>query len=355
MNRFVLLLPLVALACGEAAPAESKASTSSSIIGGTSASINAWPGVGQIETDDGPQCGASLVAPEWVITAAHCFDAKLNNGGFRRVVFGRQVSTTSAGESITVAKAIRHPSYVDSDNDIALIRLSRPVTRAPARLVTANEWATLGRDGAMTTVVGWGATFEGGEMSTSLNQVSVPIVSTSSCNSAYEGTITNNMICAGVSQGGKDSCQGDSGGPLYLDINGAPVQVGVVSFGEGCARAGFPGVYTKVASYLDWLSTNSNGAIVAGATTTPDAGVPTTDAGTKDDSTDVPDETDEETTTADADEETPKKKTTSKRTTAPLTSSGCALGGPTSDSAATFALVLAVGLGLVSARRRRRG
>ena len=84
------------------------------------------------------------------------------------------------------------------------------------------------------------------------------MVSSQACNDAYAayGGITDNMICAGFDEGGKDSCQGDSGGPFVCMENGNPVITGVVSFGIGCARADFPGVYAKVTNYLPWIRAN---------------------------------------------------------------------------------------------------
>uniref|UniRef100_A0A7N8Y7F0 Peptidase S1 domain-containing protein n=1 Tax=Mastacembelus armatus TaxID=205130 RepID=A0A7N8Y7F0_9TELE len=86
-----------------------------------------------------------------------------------------------------------------------------------------------------------------------LQEVSIPIVSNTRCNAAY-GSITSNMMCAGLTQGGKDSCQGDSGGPLVSKNNTVWVQAGVVSFGYGCAKPNYPGVYTRVSQYENWIN-----------------------------------------------------------------------------------------------------
>ena len=87
-----------------------------------------------------------------------------------------------------------------------------------------------------------------------LHKVDVPFVSTDDCNASYNGngySITDGMICAG--EEGKDSCQGDSGGPMVASVNGTSVLVGVVSWGIGCAQEGYPGVYARVANYVDWI------------------------------------------------------------------------------------------------------
>ena len=97
-------------------------------------------------------------------------------------------------------------------------------------------------------------TSSGGSISNDLLKVEVPFVSTDDCNQSYNGngySITDGMICAG--EKGKDSCQGDSGGPMVANVNGTSVLVGVVSWGIGCAQEGYPGVYARVANYIDWI------------------------------------------------------------------------------------------------------
>src|SRR5205823_418942 len=88
-------------------------------------------------------------------------------------------------------------------------------------------------------------------------------VGRAACDSAYGGGIDDSMVCAGISQGGKDSCQGDSGGPMVQDVAGEPVLVGLVSWGYGCARANYPGVYTRVGYERQWIDANRGGRAVA--------------------------------------------------------------------------------------------
>jgi len=113
--------------------------------------------------------------------------------------------------------------------------------------------------------------------STDLREVDVPIISDATCKT-YSGysRITTNMICAGYASGGKDSCQGDSGGPLFQKISDKYVQIGIVSWGLGCARAGAPGVYTKIGNYNAWLKTNTQGAVDVDGTTATTPTTPTT-------------------------------------------------------------------------------
>jgi len=109
------------------------------------------------------------------------------------------------------------------------------------------------------TVIGWGRTMEGGDTSAVLRQVEIPIVSNETCQQSYPNGITSNMMCAGREEGGRDSCQGDSGGPLMVRGSGQDWrQAGVVSFGIGCARPNFYGVYTRISQYLFWIDSQIN-------------------------------------------------------------------------------------------------
>ena len=106
-------------------------------------------------------------------------------------------------------------------------------------------------------VSGWGTLSYQGDSPDSLQWVEVPAVSNAVCNQAYYDGITDAMICAGYAEGGKDSCQGDSGGPFVcLDNDGKATMTGIVSFGSGCAYAGYYGVYARVTKILGWIQSN---------------------------------------------------------------------------------------------------
>jgi len=203
------------------------------------------------------------VAADWVLTAAHCITPGKANGGIDEVVIARHRLSSKDGETRTVVKAIVHPDYDDktTDNDLALLHLSAKTIALTSTLVTAAQARSLAGN-VMTTVVGWGNTTQDGKSSDVLRQVSIPAIPNAECskNASYAG-VTDNMICAGVPEGGKDSCQGDSGGPLFVDVGGKLTQFGIVSWGAGCAKKGAPGVYTRISNYLGWINTTTGGAL----------------------------------------------------------------------------------------------
>ena len=161
----------------------------------------------------------------------------------------------SGGSTARVSNVYSHESYSSStiNNDIAVLRLSSPLTLGTtnARAVGLPSQGSDVTSGSVT-VSGWGTTREGAStLPTNLQIVSVPVVSRSQCRTQYgSSSITDNMFCAGVlNVGGRDACQGDSGGPVIQNN----LLVGAVSWGNGCARPQYPGVYTRVGNYVTWL------------------------------------------------------------------------------------------------------
>lgn len=262
-NDNAIFLPLVVRESGTTAQAASP-----EIIGGREATPGAWPWQAALiyDPNNGRSqfCGGSLIDAGWVLTAAHCVQ-EWNAATTLYVLVGRHDLSSNDGTVAAVSRIVIHPDYNDgtSDSDVALLQLASPINGTTVSL-TPVSFAT--SDAA--TVVGWGTTVEGVSSSSPdrLRQVEVPIVSTEACQASYRGGITATMLCAG--RGGADSCQGDSGGPLMIPSR-APngwTQIGVVSWGIGCGRNEFPGVYARLSLFVDWIAQQ-----MGQSTATPDA------------------------------------------------------------------------------------
>ncbi|XP_066497718.1 serine protease 33 [Hoplias malabaricus] len=237
------------------------------IVGGEAATSGAWPWQVSIQYSGGHFCGGTLINSNWVLSAAHCFQSSLTNSpSALTVVLGLSSlqGTNVNSKRASVHQIFVHQSYSSNthDNDIALLQLGSSVNFTdyirPVCLAAANSNLD---DGTLVWVTGWGNINNGVNLPYPqiLQEVELPIVSNTKCAAAYGSTsITSNMLCAGVSQGGKDSCQGDSGGPLVIKLSAGWTQAGIVSFGNGCGLPGFPGVYTRVSQYANWISSITN-------------------------------------------------------------------------------------------------
>ncbi|XP_066304565.1 plasminogen-like isoform X2 [Branchiostoma lanceolatum] len=234
------------------------ASLSNRIVGGEDAVYGSWPWQVSLLTSGTHNCGGSIIAPNWILTAAHCLRSGVSltiQGGSHY----RRSNDEPYQRNYDVSRIIIHEDYNSrtSDNDIALVKLSTSINYndyvRPVCLPSEDTAA-----GTECYVTGWGKLQSGfwGETSDILQQAKVPIIATQTCNSRnyYNGQITDNMICAGYTQGGVDACQGDSGGPLVCPNDGKWVQTGVVSWGYGCAQAYRPGVYVRVTNYISWIN-----------------------------------------------------------------------------------------------------
>lgn len=214
------------------------------IVGGDTAMKGEFPFLVSLQDLAGHFCGGSLIAKDWVLTAEHCVTEGVNT-----VVIGlHDLGKTGGTETHRVDRIVPHPLRGSRDYDYALLHLAGESKFAPIALNRAEIKAE-----ANMITAGWGDTAEAGGMPNLLQKVTVPFVSSARCSAAYPGKITDRMICAGYDEGGKDACQGDSGGPLFMGTGAERTLVGVVSWGKGCARPNYYGVYSKVNAVTEWI------------------------------------------------------------------------------------------------------
>merc|ERR1711881_403888 len=218
------------------------------IVGGHNVDISERPFQVVFEWYGSLICGGAWIGGNKVLTAAHCCDG---SSASAVTVRAGSAKHASGGTVYDVSKVVMHPQYDGSDisNDACVLVLDKSIDDSNAAPATLPPAGIDFNEGDPFVVSGWGTTSEGGSISSTLKAVTVPHVTDESCNESYTGAVVGDvMICAG--EAGKDSCQGDSGGPM----TSGDYHVGIVSWGYGCARAGYPGVYSQTDAFLSLIN-----------------------------------------------------------------------------------------------------
>ncbi|XP_026559466.1 ovochymase-1-like [Pseudonaja textilis] len=263
----------------------------SRIVGGEEAVPYSWPWQASLQILDEYICGGAVLTRTWIVTAAHCLKKEGKYQDLWRVVVATHdiKEQDQSSQKRLVKQYIAHPDFNTStlDSDIALVELTEPLEFNhyvhPVCLPEQDEKIEPSR---ICVITGWGNQYEGKHFpfhrknilmsqndsypicqpwkyraqSSKLHQLRVPILVSEECQKYFvnhPGVVNERMFCAGFpAEGGKDGCTGDSGGPLVCPTKDSSYYTlnGIISWGFGCGRKSYPGVYTNVAAFADWIS-----------------------------------------------------------------------------------------------------
>lgn len=221
----------------------------SPVVGGTRAAQGEFPFMVRLSIG----CGGALYTQQIVLTAAHCVDGSGNNTSITATAGVVNLQSIRGRVKVRSTKVLQAPGYNGTGKDWALVKLAQPINLPTLKIATTTRYNT-----SDFTIAGWGRTREGGARQRYLFKATVPFVRDATCKAyggIYNDLVQGEEICAGLPQGGVDTCQGDSGGPMFRkDKAGAWIQVGIVSWGAGCARPNAPGVYTEVSTFASAIA-----------------------------------------------------------------------------------------------------
>ncbi|XP_040296133.1 serine protease 27-like [Bufo bufo] len=237
------------------------------IVGGEDSVPGEWPWQISLQFNGIAHCGGSLISDTWVLTASHCFMMSVDTSAY--IVYLGAYQLSDLQNNTTVSRAVEqiiiNPNFTreGSSGDIALVKLESPVNFTDFILpVCVPSQAVQLPEGTLCWTTGWGNVQQNVPLPIpkTLQEVKVELIDNTHCETMYDSgrassysLIKDDMMCAGYQEGKKDACQGDSGGPLMYNANGVWLQIGITSWGIGCAMANRPGVYTRIQYYQSWL------------------------------------------------------------------------------------------------------
>ncbi|XP_057374914.1 trypsin-7-like [Daphnia carinata] len=240
------------------------------IVGGRPTEAYDYPWMAGLLYKGALYCGATLINDRYVVTAAHCVDG-LDIDSIHVLLGGHDLENVKEEELElrSVVRMVKHPKFEAKtfNHDIAVLQFDDPIPFSRSIGPVCLPQSDIEYAGKVAVVTGWGRVNETGNISPILAQVAVPIYTNADCQKTKYGAqaITENMMCAGYDHGELDACQGDSGGPLHLEGKDRKIDlIGVVSWGQGCGREGYPGVYTRMGRYLKWIAENTVDACYCG-------------------------------------------------------------------------------------------